>query len=205
QLAGVLFEVGPGHADPLPTGGLEPTADVDRFVVLADLIVLRLIGIEVVLPGKARRADVAVQCRPDTHRQRHGLGVEHGERPGQAEADRADIGVGLVAEGVAASAEELGGRRQLAMDLETDHHLPGRALGAGGAARAHDDRSGRGAAASSAPATWNSTRSPSAGARTCTPTGSPSVPTPNGTDKAGWPERLEGMVQTSFMYMAKGS
>ncbi len=37
------------------------------------------------------------------------------------------------------------------------------------------------------------------------PTGSPSSPVPKGTDTAGWPERFDGMVQTSFMYMAIGS
>ena len=28
---------------------------------------------------------------------------------------------------------------------------------------------------------------------------------PKGTDSAGWPERLDGMVQTSFTYIAIGS
>ena len=60
-------------------------------------------------------------------------------------------------------------------------------------------------------AAWSSTTrprsmaSPSAGASTCTPTGRPSSPVPKGTEIAGWPARLEGMVHTSFMYMAIGS
>ena len=47
--------------------------------------------------------------------------------------------------------------------------------------------------------------SSSAGASTCTPTGRPSSPTPNGTDMAGWPARFDGIVHTSFRYMASGS
>ena len=55
--------------------------------------------------------------------------VEHRERAGQAQADRADIGVGLGAEAVSAAAEELGGGTQLGVHLEADHRLP---LGRGG-------------------------------------------------------------------------
>ena len=54
-------------------------------------------------------------------------------------------------------------------------------------------------------ATRNRTASPSAGASTCTPTGRPPAPVPNGTETAGCPDRLDGMVHTSFMYIAMGS
>ena len=49
------------------------------------------------------------------------------------------------------------------------------------------------------------TVSPNAGARTCTPTGSPSGLSAKGTLTAGWPARLEGMLQTSHMYIWIGS
>src|SRR5690606_38417509 len=62
-----------------------------------------------------------------------------------------------------------------------------------------------GAAASSTAAARNMGTSPSDGARTCTPTGSPSVPVPKGTDMAGWPARLVGIVQMSLRYMVSGS
>lgn len=64
---------------------------------------------------------------------------------------------------------------------------------------------GRGAAASTAAATRNIVASPSAGAMTCTPTGRPSSPAPNGTDTAGWPARLDGIVHTSLRYIVNGS
>ena len=50
------------------------------------------------------------------------------------------------------------------------------------------------AAASSAAATRYISGSPRAGARTCTPTGRPPSPVPNGTLMAGWPASGEGMV-----------
>ncbi len=40
---------------------------------------------------------------------------------------------------------------------------------------------------------------------TWTPTGSPSSPTPNGTEMAGSPDRLDGIVHTSLRYMVSGS
>ena len=46
--------------------------------------------------------------------------------------------------------------------------------------------------------------SPSAGAISCSPTGSPSD-RPAGTETAALPARLTGMVNTSLRYMASGS
>ena len=56
-----------------------------------------------------------------------------------------------------------------------------------------------------AAAARNMSGSPSAGASTCTPTGRPSSPMPKGTDMAGWPARFDGIVHTSFRYIASGS
>jgi len=46
--------VSPRDPDDDAIGQLEPAVGIDRLVVLADLIVLGLVGIEVVLAGKAR-------------------------------------------------------------------------------------------------------------------------------------------------------
>ncbi len=56
---------------------LEPTAEVDRQVVLADLIVLRHVGVEVVLPGEDRGADLAVERQPHPDSLLHYRTVEH--------------------------------------------------------------------------------------------------------------------------------
>ena len=101
-LAGVLLQVGPGDADAGAARQLEPAVDVERLVVLGDLEVLRHVRVEVVLPGEHARADLAVQRQADPDGQLHRRLVEHGQRAGQAERDRVDVGVGLGAELVAA-------------------------------------------------------------------------------------------------------
>src|SRR5579859_1894620 len=205
RLARVLLEMGAQDPHPPATRRLQPAVDVDRLVVLGDLVVLGHVRIEVVLAVEDRRLHLAVQRRADPHGVLDRGAVQHRQRSGQAEADRADVRVGLVAERVAAPAEELGLGPQLAVDLEPDDRLP---LGRLRAHRASIPCFGGvrgGATASTAAATWNITVSPSAGARTCTPTGRPSSPVPNGTLMAGWPARLDAMVQTSDRYMARGS
>ena len=59
-------------------------------------------------------------------------------------------------------------------------------------------------ARSSAAAARNISGSPSVPASTCTPTGRPSAPVPNGTLMPGWPVRLAGIVYTSHRYIASG-
>ena len=79
-------------------------------------------------PGRssscARRPSVSwtVQCvaRAARRARADGLAVQHGQRAGQAQADGADVGVGLVAEAVAAGAEDLGRGQELDVDLEAD-------------------------------------------------------------------------------------
>ena len=56
-LAGVLLEVGPLDADPVAVGQVEPAVDVERLVVLADLVRLGHVGIEVVLAVERARLD----------------------------------------------------------------------------------------------------------------------------------------------------
>src|SRR4051812_39056542 len=169
-LAGVLLHVGAGDTDAGAVGQVEVAADVDRLVVLADLIVLRHVRIEVVLPVEDARLDGAVQRFADAHGVLDGLTVDHRQRARQPEADRADVGVGLGPEPVGAAAEQLGGGVQLAVDLEPDDELP----------RAGGGRLGGGHRSDSS-STWaarNMVASPSAGASSCTPTGRSSAPVP---------------------------
>ena len=49
RLAGVLLEVGPLDADAGAVGQVEPAVDVERLVVLADLVRLGHVRVEVVL------------------------------------------------------------------------------------------------------------------------------------------------------------
>ena len=58
---------------------------------------------------------------------------------------------------------------------------------------------------SSTAAARKSTGSARAGPSSWTPTGRPSAPVPKGTEMAGWPARLDGMVNVSDRYIDKGS
>ena len=128
RLAGVLLHMDPRDADPaLAAVGeldVEVTAHADRQVVLADLVVLRHVRIEVVLPVEQRaRSDLAVQRQPDLDGVLDGLLVRHGQGARVTEADRAHIGVGLGPELIEAAAEHLRGSGQLDVALQPDHGL----------------------------------------------------------------------------------
>ncbi len=128
ELAGVLFHVGTLDVDPEGAAVVQRHVEVavegDRLVILGDLVVLRLIRVEVVLPGKpAPRGDAAVQRQPDPNGRLDGRAVEHRQRSGQAQAYRAHLGVGLGAEPRRAGAEHLGGGRQLDVHLEAEDRV----------------------------------------------------------------------------------
>ena len=82
QLAGVLLEMQPLNAD-RDARAIRQFQDHfafadDRRLVLADLIALRQIGIEIVLPVKHRtKVDLRVQTEPGTHRLPHAFLVDH--------------------------------------------------------------------------------------------------------------------------------
>ena len=193
----------------LPDGQLEPAVHVDRLVVLADLVVLRHVRVEVVLPVEEAGLHLAVQGLAEPDGQLDDLLVEHRQAAGQAEAHRADVGVGLVAEAVGAAAEDLGGRGQLGVDLEAHDDLePSTSPSAPiVATRRYGLGGGHAllAAASSTAATRNISGLLAASARgpARRPAGRPR-PVPNGTLMAGWPARFDGIVQTSDRYMARG-
>ena len=130
-LAGVLLQVRPLDADDVPVGQLEVAVGHDRLVVLGDLEVLRHVRIEVVLPGEDGAADVGADRAAEADRPLDGALVDHRQRAGQAEGDRVDVRVGLVAEPVRRTREHLRGGRQLGVDLEAAHQLPAGAVGRG--------------------------------------------------------------------------
>ena len=84
RLAGVLLHVRPLDADPVGLAvdlDLGPAVVRDRLVVLGDLVVLRHVGIEVVLPGEAAPfGDLAAQRQADADRGLDRLGVHHRQR-----------------------------------------------------------------------------------------------------------------------------
>ena len=128
QLAGVLlhvraFDVHPEDGAVLE-GDVEVAVERDRLVVLGDLVVLRLVGVEVVLPREAAPGrDLAVEREADADGRLDRGRVERRQRTRQTQAHRADLGVGLGPEVRRAPAEHLGGRRQLDVDLQTQDRV----------------------------------------------------------------------------------
>ena len=127
RLARVLFHVDAGDAD---THGLAVDLEIDvaagrdRSIELRDLVALGQVRVEVVL---SRELGHLVHRAPEGDRRRdglvHGVGVEHRQGPGQAEAHRTGVGVGRRAERGHASTEDLGTGLELGVHLEADHGL----------------------------------------------------------------------------------
>src|SRR5581483_8584666 len=199
----------------------ELPAGAQRLVVLADLVRLRVVGIEVLLAvedGALR--DLAVEREPQLDRLLHRPPVRHRQRTRECEAHRARLRVRLAAEAVAAAAEHLRLRLQLHVDLEADHGLPFLCSGAGKAGTCTDGRLRRAYAAahvrylagttlkssasSSAWPTRKSVFSANCAPTSCRPTGRPSE-RPHGMLRPGRPAMHDGIVSRSFMYIASGS
>ena len=71
-------------------------AEAERHVVLADLVVLRHVRIEIILPVEfADRADFASEHQPRKRCEPERLLVHDGQRAGKPEANRADMCVRL--------------------------------------------------------------------------------------------------------------
>jgi hypothetical protein len=127
QLADVLLEVQALDPDASRTRG---SVDLQRAVlgegllVLADLEVLRHVGVVVVL---AREPAGGVHAQADgqrgPHRELHSAPVDHRQHPRHAEADRARLTVGRGAEHRWTAAEHLRARGELRVDLEADDRL----------------------------------------------------------------------------------
>ena len=92
-----------------------------RDFELADLVALGQIGVEVVLAGElVHGTDGAVGGQGHLHGILHHCFVQHRQNAWHAEAHRAGIGVGRVAEGRGAAAENLALGFELGMDLKAD-------------------------------------------------------------------------------------
>src|SRR3546814_13794514 len=89
DLAGVLLDVRSRDADAQSGGQVEVAVLVCGQVVLGDLVVLRLVRVEVVLPREHRAVDAAGEGSTQAHGQLHRLLVGHGQRTGPTEIGRA--------------------------------------------------------------------------------------------------------------------
>ena len=103
---------------------LEPASGGERQFVLRNLIALGEVRVEIVFAGEAGMVVYgAVQGERGTYGHFNGALVEHGQSTGEAEADRADVGVGRIAKAGGAAAEDFCAREELDVDLEADDGL----------------------------------------------------------------------------------
>ena len=134
EFADVLLEVNAREGDGLVfahdvAGGagqfdLHAAAEADRLVVLGDLIVLRAVGIEIVLPVPfADGSDRAIEEQADLDDLVQRLLVEHGQRAGQRLHHGVSERVGGRTETGGDTREHLRTRLELDVHLEPDDGL----------------------------------------------------------------------------------
>ena len=127
-LAGVLFHVQPRDADAaraaLAVADVEPAVLRQRLVELRDLVALRRVRIEVILPREdALFIHRAMQRGGREHGKLHRLAVQHRQRTRQPQADGAAMRIGLATVAINAAAERLRLRQELHMHFKPDDGL----------------------------------------------------------------------------------
>ncbi len=120
-LAGVFFEMNAQDADGLARGQGELAVLADGGVVLRDLDSPGQVGVEVVLAREDRLApDAAAERQAGADGELDSLLVQDRQDTGQAQADRAGVGIRVGAKARRAPAEDLGLGGELGVDLEPD-------------------------------------------------------------------------------------
>ena len=127
RLPGILLHVDARQADaqrPAAHGDVEAAAERKRPFVLRDLIALRQVGIEVVLPREdGQRLHVATQGNRGLDCVIDGGSIEDRQGARKPEADRAHLRIRRRAERRAAAAEDLRAGLQLRVNLQADNRL----------------------------------------------------------------------------------
>src|SRR5262249_24850247 len=129
RFAGVLLEVQPLDAYRDLFSIRQVNGDLalahHRRLVLADLVALRQIGIEIVLPVKHRfEIDLGLEPKPGAHRLLDAFLVDHRQHARHRGVDQRHVRIGLAAEFGRGAGEQLRLRGDLGVDLETDDDLP---------------------------------------------------------------------------------
>ena len=129
RFAGVLLQMQPLDADGDGLAVRHRHHDLalahDRRFVLADLIALRQVGIEIVLPVEHRAViDLGVQAETGADRLADAFLVDHRQHPRHRGIDQRDMAVGLAAEFGRGAGKQLGLGGDLGMHLHADDDLP---------------------------------------------------------------------------------
>ena len=97
------------------------TADTERQVQLAGLVIFRHVGIEVVFAVPfGNRGHAAAEHQAGKHGSLDGKLIEHGQCAGHTQAGGAHVGIRFITEPGLARAEHLGGGLNLAVNFQTD-------------------------------------------------------------------------------------
>ncbi len=133
QLARILLDMDTLDADHLGAAvrvllvqhDLDLPLSHDRVIELTDLIALRQIGIEIILPVEARPfVDLRLDRHAGADRLANALAIGDRQHAGHGRIDQADLRVRLCPEGSRRAGKQLGIRRHLRMDFQADHDLP---------------------------------------------------------------------------------
>ena len=127
--AGVLLEMQPLDADGDAVAAFEIDGHRalahDRRFVLADLIALRQIGIEIILPVEHRfEIDLRFQSQPGADRLPHAFLVDHRQHARHRGIDQRDVAVGRAAEFGGGAGKQLRLRGDLRMHFHADDDFP---------------------------------------------------------------------------------
>ena len=126
QLAGILFHMDAGDTDGLWLLPIHLDLDAamltDRQLELGDLVALGQVRVKIILAGKAVfPVDGRIGGQAELDGRFHHLPVEHRQRAGHTQADRAGMGVGRRTELGGTAAENLAFGLHLGMDFQPDH------------------------------------------------------------------------------------
>ena len=98
------------------------TIAADRQIQLGDLIVLRVIGIEIIFSVKfAILCDGTIRCKAYCHRIFHHLFIQHRKRSRHTGTYRTGVGIGSSTERCGTATEYFRLRGKLYMNFQTDH------------------------------------------------------------------------------------
>ena len=128
-LAGILLQMQSLDADAARRAvrqvDLDRALAHDRVLVLRDLIALRQVLIEVILPVEDRtQVDLRIEPEPGADRLLHAALVDHGQHAGHGGVDQRHLGVGSGPERGRRAGEELGVGNHLGMDFQPQDDLP---------------------------------------------------------------------------------
>ena len=101
---------------------IDIAVEADGQIILGCLEIFRQIGIVIILTVKfTERQNIAMKCKAGFYRVVKNFLIKYGHASRQAQADRADVCIGLGTEFSGAAAENLCFRFQFDMDFQADN------------------------------------------------------------------------------------